>query len=269
MTRQPPTVGNRTGKISQATQVAFFVFLWLSITSTSATGLRSEAIDRVIDGDTLVLVSGEVIRLAGINTPELGHEGRLAEPLAQAARAALQTLVEGIEAQVEDAVEPRDRHGRTLAYLFTPNGTSIQAALLRQGLASAVAISPNDAYLREYIAAEDAARRAGRGIWALPYYAPHPPDGARGGYQFVHGKASLIEMGEKWLAFSLSRQFVILVRRTDWQDHFNYLPRALDQAAVTVRGWVGKRKSRSVLVISHPFMLERCGVDPRRLCPAD
>ncbi|HCV21472.1 MAG TPA: hypothetical protein DF863_08450, partial [Gammaproteobacteria bacterium] len=115
----------------------------------------------------------------------------------------------------------------------------------------------------------DAARRAGRGIWALPYYAPRPPDGARGGYQFVHGRASPIEMGEKWLAFSLSRQFVILVRRTDWQDHFNYLPRALDQAAVTVRGWVGKRKSRSVLVISHPFMLERCGVDPRRLCPAD
>jgi endonuclease YncB( thermonuclease family) len=230
---------------------------------------RIAEVARVIDGDTLTLTSGETIRLAGINTPEMAYKSRPGEPLAVAARDALQAQVSGGWVGVETAPQAKDRHGRTLAYLFTPDGASIQAALLRAGLASAVVISPNDYYLEGFIRAEDAARRFDRGIWALPYYVPHPPDRVRGGYQFVRGRLSRIEIGEKWFIFSLGQKFVILVRRTDWQTYFGYSPWALDQATIVARGWVSKKQSRSKLVISHPFMLERCGTDPQRLCPAN
>ena len=223
----------------------------------------------MIDGDTLTLTSGETIRLAGINTPEMAYKSRPAEPLAVAARDALQAQVSSGWVGVETAPQAKDRHGRTLAYLFTPDGASIQEALLRAGLASAVVISPNDRYLEGFIRAEDAARRFDRGIWALPYYAPHSPDHVRGGYQFVRGRLSPIEIGEKWFIFSLGQKFVILVRRTDWQTYFGYSPWALDQATIVARGWISKKKSRSKLVISHPFMLERCGTDLQRLCPAN
>jgi endonuclease YncB( thermonuclease family) len=245
------------------------VLCCLASTPVFPQSVRIAEVARVIDGDTLTLTSGETIRLAGINTPEMAYKSRPGEPLAVEARDALQTQVSSGWVGVETAPQIKDRYGRTLAYLFTSDGASIQAALLRAGLASAVVISPNDRYLEEFTWAEDIARRFDRGIWALPYYAPHPPDRVRGGYQFVHGRLSRIKIGEKWFIFSLNQKFVILVRRTDWQAYFGYSPWALDQATIVARGWVSQKKSRATLVISHPFMLERCSTDPQRLCPAN
>ena len=85
---------------------------------------------RVIDGDTLVLDTGEKIRLAGINSPELARENRPAEPLAKQAKSTLEGLLVDGRAQVEVAQEAKDRYGRTLAYLFTLDGQSVQRRLL-------------------------------------------------------------------------------------------------------------------------------------------
>ena len=130
---------------------------------------------RVIDGDTLVLDMGEKIRLAGINSPELARENRPAEPLANEAKSALEGLLVDGRAQVEVAQEAKDRYGRTLACLFTPDGQSVQRRLLLDGLASVVVISPNDRYLREYSVAEDKARKPYRGIWSLSFCLPVLP----------------------------------------------------------------------------------------------
>jgi len=224
---------------------------------------------KFVDGDTLVLQSGETIRLAGINTSEMATDNRPAEPLALEARDVLAAQLADGQVLIEDAPQPRDRHGRTLAYLFRPDGASVQEALLREGLASAVVILPNDRYLDRFIQAEQAAHRAERGIWALAYYAPAPAGEIRGGYQFVRARLSRIEMGKKWFAFSVEKDLVILVRRSAWEAGFAYPPGALDQASIAVRGWFSKKKPRTTLVINHPFMLERCGIDPQRLCSGD
>jgi hypothetical protein len=71
------------------------------------------------------------------------------------------------------------------------------------------------------------------------------------------------------LAFSVEKDLVILVRRTVWESRFNYSPGALDKTKIAVRGWFSKKKTRATLVINHPFMLERCGIDPQRLCNDD
>ncbi|GIT48267.1 MAG: hypothetical protein Ct9H300mP14_01950 [Gammaproteobacteria bacterium] len=56
----------------RATTAALSIFFVLFATCTEVgAGLRYEAVRDVIDGDTVVLQSGERVRLAGINTPEV------------------------------------------------------------------------------------------------------------------------------------------------------------------------------------------------------
>ena len=171
---------------------------------------------------------------------------------------------------LEEATEREDRHGRTLAYLATIDGRSIQAQLLREGLASAVAVSPNLRHLRYYAEAESNALTEKRGIWGLSYYrarAAGSKAATRGGYTFVFGEVQRIEISDRWFVFTLAKHFVILVPRADWARYFDYPPCSLDRAQIAVRGWVSTRGKRSRVVIKHPFMLERCGRDPAGLCP--
>ena len=250
------------------------ILLWCllffcSAQATAQTEWRRGEVAKFVDGDTLILDSGEAIRLAGINTPEMARDGRPAEPLALEARDALARLLADGQVLIEAAAQPLDRHGRTLAYLFRTDGFSVQEALLRKGLASAVAIAPNDRYLDRFIEAESAAYRVARGLWGLDYYVPAAADKVRGGYQFVRARLSRVEMGKKWFSFSAGKNLTVLVRRTAWASRFDYSPAALDQASIAVRGWFSKKKTRATLVINHPFMLERCGISPQRLCAGD
>ena len=76
-------------------------------------------------------------------------------------------------------------------------------------------------------------------------------------------------MGKKWFSFSAGKSLTVLVRRSDWVSGFDYSPAALDQTSIAVRGGFSKKKTRATLVINHPFMLERYGISPLRLCAAD
>ena len=69
--------------------VPFFCFAQV----IAETERRLGEVAKFVDGDTLILDSGEAIRLAGINTPEMARVGRPAEPLALEARDALVTLL--------------------------------------------------------------------------------------------------------------------------------------------------------------------------------
>ena len=244
--------------------------LWCAFFFSSdvdALSRRAVEIGRVVDGDTVVLTSGEVVRLAGINTPERETDQKAAEPLADAAHDTLvETLSKG-DIFLEEAPDKKDRHGRTLAYLFLEDGSSVQEILIREGLASVVAIAPNDRYLDRFVLAEDVARTSGAGIWSIPYFDVAGADQIRGGFQFILDKFTAVAVGPKWFRFSVRDDLDVLIRRADWEAGFDYSPGALEQTEVAVRGWISKKKSKAVLVISHPFMLERCAVETKRLCP--
>ena len=86
-------------------------------------------VTRVIDGDTFV--SGNTrVRLYGMDTPEIG------EPCADEATERLKDLA-GSTVRVELGPRGVDQYGRTLAYLYTKSGMSIDEALVKEGLAVA------------------------------------------------------------------------------------------------------------------------------------
>lgn len=139
--------------------------------------LQPVSLHHVIDGDTIALADGRHVRLIGINAPELGHRDKAGEPLGAVARSALAKVL-APTIYVQPGAEPRDHYGRMLAHIFQrPNGGSVEALLLQQGLAQQVMIPPNVELADCLHHAEQTARSAGRGVWSEPYFAPRDARG--------------------------------------------------------------------------------------------
>jgi micrococcal nuclease len=114
----------------------------------------------IIDGDTLdVTVDGreERVRVFGIDTPERG------EPCFRESSRRLGELA-GSEIRLLADVRQRDSSGRLLRYVYTVDGVSIDALMVRDGMAHAWT---RDGALRDALVALEAeSRDAGRGcLW--------------------------------------------------------------------------------------------------------
>lgn len=122
---------------------------------------------RVADGDTVTILSDDRqqqrIRLAEIDTPER-HQAWGGN-----AKRALSKLVYGKPIAV--SVHDIDRYGRIVATVYV-NGHDINAEMVRLGHAWVYR-----QYLKrpELLAIEEDARRARRGLWALPESERMPP----------------------------------------------------------------------------------------------
>lgn len=112
----------------------------------------------VHDGDTLRCGS-ERVRLFGVDAPELRRGATPAEPFAYEARDALIALTRG---RVGCRFIERDRYGRFVGRCWSSASPDVNAAVIRSGFASEYRRYSKGAYA----AAEDDARRAGRGMWA-------------------------------------------------------------------------------------------------------
>ncbi len=160
---------------------------------TATTGPRSTGlpagddvvVERVVDGDTIVVGDGERVRLIGIDTPEtkdprepVGCFGR------EASRRTGELLPAGTPVRLEYDVERTDRYGRTLAYVYrASDGLFVNAALVRDGYAYAYTYPPDVAHSDELVALQREAREANRGLWGACPVGDEPPDepGGSGG----------------------------------------------------------------------------------------
>ena len=127
---------------------------------------QQTVVERVIDGDTVVISGGEHLRYIGIDTPELHHPTKPVQWYAREAAAFNRSLVEGKPVRLEFDVERRDKYGRLLAYIYLEDGTFVNAELVRQGYAHLLTIPPNVKYAHLFIACQKEARNAARGLWA-------------------------------------------------------------------------------------------------------
>jgi micrococcal nuclease len=129
----------------------------------SACGPGAGVVSRVVDGDTVVLQSGERVRYLLVDTPE--STGGKRECFGTAARDFNRSLVEGRNVRLTYGEACTDRYGRLLAYV-TVDGQEVNARLAEQGYACVLYVPPaGESRRAEFQALESSARRAGRGMW--------------------------------------------------------------------------------------------------------
>ena len=127
----------------------------------------------VVDGDTIDVVNVGRVRLLGIDAPELAHGFDTPAPWAQEARDRLTRLVLNRWVRLETDGQTVDVYSRRLAYVVTDDGTFVNAALLREGLAHVSARVPL-LRLDELRRAESEAQAFRRGMWGGAPQIPSP-----------------------------------------------------------------------------------------------
>ncbi|WP_160115559.1 thermonuclease family protein [Marinobacterium lutimaris] len=191
----------------------------------------------VIDGDTLKLASGESVRLIGINTPEMGRDGRADEPGAPAAREFLQNWLQGQSVELVAGLESRDHYGRRLAHLSV-SGLALSERLIAEGLGVAIALPPNTRLAECLFAAEQIARRSRVGLWRD---GPLKEAGtvAQSGFALLQGEVTKIDNGRRTVWLEVDDRLVLRVDK-----ELPGLAAELDQLLgkrVEIRGWVVDR----------------------------
>jgi hypothetical protein len=118
----------------------------------------------IIDGDTFRLVTGDTVRLIGIDAPELSQPGGVLS------REYLAHLICGKPITLEMGYEDRDKYNRQLRFVYIDN-LCINEEMIRQGYAEARYLPENP--IREYyLQLEIQAETAKAGLWSDNVFQP-------------------------------------------------------------------------------------------------
>ena len=123
---------------------------------------------KVADGDTLTLLEGattRTVRLYGIDAPERGQA--FGEAAGEFARQ--RALFQPIAVEVFET----DQYGRQVALVRLPDGSVLNEELIQNGLAMVYRHYCKEAFCQRWLALEDEARMARRGLWEQK--KPTPP----------------------------------------------------------------------------------------------
>lgn len=137
----------------------FYIFSFNKISTDQTFAPQKAHVVKVIDGDTVEILSGEIVRLLAINAPERGN------PYSVQSRDKLKDLIEGKDVVLEFDQEKEDHYGRLLAYVFVDK-TMVNLVMVEQGMAWSYIVPPNDLYQYEIELAEDQAKQSRLGVWS-------------------------------------------------------------------------------------------------------
>jgi endonuclease YncB( thermonuclease family) len=228
-------------------------------------------VTQIVDGDTLLLDNGLVVRLIGIQAPhlKLGRAGVEDWPKGTDAKAALEAIALNKPVLLRYGGEEKDRYGRLLAQVFYTDAAPgwVQQQMLAAGMARVYSFPDNRACLPDLFAAETRARAGGLGIWADPYYRVRRADRPRdfsalsGHYELVEGRVLKAEKNGGRVYLNFGRYFkedltaVIEARALRLFADERLDPLKLGGALVRVRGWIDLQDGPR-LTITHPEQIE-------------
>ena len=175
---KPADGGTRGGEpASEATEGALYRVNVEKLTSYRQARLQEMLRGRVsrhIDGDTVHIMLEnpprgfnriEKIRMIGVDTPETVHPSRDVEYFGLEASNFTKNALFGKAVYIALDWDTRDRYGRLLAYIYTPDGLCHNAELIKQGYAHVYTRFPFQ-FLEEFRDLEREARAAKTGLWA-------------------------------------------------------------------------------------------------------
>lgn len=129
------------------------------------------SVTKVVDGDTFWVNNGSQkglkVRLIGVDAPEsrkvfrkeVGFYGKEAKTY-------LINILQNKRVKLVSDVDPLDRFGRTLSYVYLEDGTFVNAELVKNGYAMVMTVPPNVRFVEEFVALQQEARENNRGLWA-------------------------------------------------------------------------------------------------------
>ncbi|WP_245577146.1 thermonuclease family protein [Maridesulfovibrio zosterae] len=88
----------------------------------------------VIDGDTFVLWNNKTVRIASVDTPEIGYEGHSDQYYAREAKEILTKLILGKSVQIEYTPDHKDHYNRIVGWVYV-NGIFVNEYLVKNGAA--------------------------------------------------------------------------------------------------------------------------------------
>lgn len=133
-----------------------------NISTTTVQNLpTTEKVKRVIDGDTIELANGQIVRFVGVNAPNNG------ESFEEEATEANAKLLSGKTVTLEYDTYTSDRFGRVLAYPLI-DGKNVVVELVRLGLVKVTIYEDRRKlkYQDELLRAQDEAKKKKLGIWS-------------------------------------------------------------------------------------------------------
>ena len=133
------------------------------------TGPVTARVERVVDGDTLVVRyqgGNRTVRLIGVDAPESVHPAQPVEHFGLEASAFTKARLDGqtVRLVVDRTGDTVDAYGRLLRLVYLDGGELFNATLIREGYGHAMR-GFDYSMSREFIALENQAHIQGRGLW--------------------------------------------------------------------------------------------------------
>ncbi|MFK8078564.1 MAG: thermonuclease family protein [Granulosicoccus sp.] len=222
---------------------------------------QSGTVERVSDGDTIVLRDRRRIRLIGVNTLELNARFAPDKRWAEIATQRLEALIGSKPITLAIGHDEFDRHGRTLAHLVLNDGSIAAHKLIQQGLGLAVTVGANTRCFEVFHTAETQAREARIGIWQTPGKWQNNKavlSHRDRGFQLITSVVTSVELKKNKLQMTLKNGLAVKFDK-HWSGIKNSTVesvRDLVGRKVELRGWVGGSAGKPVVTLSHPANLK-------------
>lgn len=223
----------------------------------------------VINGKSFVLASGETVRIASIEVPNIYEPGNgthgayIGEPLGAEAKAALEKLLMHHKVRVETVLNKPDRHNRIIGKVYRDDGLCIEEELLKEGWAMVYSF-PEDSpsFIEKMRTAERKAQKAKAGIWSQPYFRVITPPETQefvGRFKLVEGKVVSVNEyhGHIYINFTdrWKGNFAVFISRKYAADFASmHLPELVGKT-IRVRGFITYHNAPNIDV-THPAQIE-------------
>lgn len=175
----------------------FFLFLFFMFITCSICHAEDYSCEKLthpdgsvafcFDGDTFKLTDRRIVRLAGIDAPELGKQGKKIQFYARQAKEELIKLARGKKIKlILHAATCRDNHGRILAEALVDGDHSINKMMIERGAAFFFPQQNLDPYFqKELLGIQAEAIKERRGLWNVLLSLPIA------NYNYIGNKASM------------------------------------------------------------------------------
>ena len=218
-------------------------------------GLLTEraTIERVTDGDTVVLTDQRRVRLIGINSAELNARNPALKKAARQATDKLRALLPQAEpVMLHLGTEPLDRHGRVLAHLIREkDGLAVAHWMVQHGLALQSAVAPTTRCTADFVTLENQAIESNLGLWKIrdqmSINAKNLTSSTRG-FKLVSGTVTSVNRQSRYTEIYLENRLQLKIRPTLAKQ---MQLQSLKGQKIEVRGWLSQNKNKTSLWLQH------------------